>query len=71
MAKENGTTVSAVYKRTVWTADNTGLREGNGGGGVWKAHRANLLDRICQIHVSLNFCTYVQELSLEETKLQT
>lgn len=32
MAKENGTTVSAVYKRTVWTADNTGLREGSGRG---------------------------------------
>lgn len=70
MAKENGTTVSAVYKRTVWTADNTGLGEGSGRG-VWKAQRANLLDRICQIHVSLNFCTYVQESSLEETKLQT
>lgn len=31
-ANENGTSASAVYKRTVWTADSTGLREGNGRG---------------------------------------
>jgi len=32
VTNENGPSASAVYKRTVWTADSTGLREGNGGG---------------------------------------
>lgn len=26
-----------------------------------------VLNHVCQIHVSFNFCTYVQDMSLEET----
>lgn len=66
----NVTTVSVVYKTTVWPAQ-TRHEWGEKLRGTWRAHRANLLNWICHIRVSFNFCTYVQELSLEETKLQT
>lgn len=70
MADENVTILSAVYKKTMWTAQTT-HGPGRESQSKWRAHGANLPHWICQIHGSFNFCTYVQELSLEETKLQT
>lgn len=69
MGNENWRTVSCIQKQ-LWAAQ-TIMSQGEKIRGKWKAHRASLLNYICQIHVSLNFCTYVQELTLEETELQT
>lgn len=47
------TTVSVVYKTTVWTAQ-TRHEWGEKIRGTWQAHRANLLNWICHIRVSFS-----------------
>lgn len=72
VAKENVTTEYLYKTKTkVHKLHRQYMNQGKKIRGKWKAHKANLLNCICQIHVNFNFCTYVQELSLEETELQT